>query len=124
VSYFSTYNESLRTYGHNDLAALESYPAFREALAALVDESNAPLGRFLATVRDCALTSPFGSPCPACGITSWPLRGKRGRETFTGTYHCQCGKWWRSEHEIGLVNWRADELSGHGPTQQNRKPTS
>lgn len=98
-------------FGHPALATVPSYSRFREALADLVDECDAPLSRLLADVRMAAISSPFGSPCPSCRTTTWPHRGRRiQREDnvteFQGTYLCpSCGTDFRAAHDIDTVDW-------------------
>ncbi|PWC04260.1 hypothetical protein [Agromyces badenianii] len=96
----------MRGFSHPALAKLPSYPEFRRLLADLADESDAPLGRFLGDVRMAALSSPFGSSCPAgCG-TRWPVSAQvYERKTFHAWYSCECGQRWAARNDIDGVNW-------------------
>lgn len=101
-----SFTESVTGFGHQTLSKLANYPKFREALADLIDETDAPLGRLLADVRTAALSSPFGAPCPRCKTTTWPHRGRRVDDTFQGRYRCSsCRHEFRAEHDITAVNW-------------------
>lgn len=92
-------------FSHRSLSEKPAYRRFREALADLIDESDAPLSRMLNDVRSCALSSPFGSMCGACGATSWPSRGNRRGRKFVGHYECTCGGTFSASHDVTDVDW-------------------
>lgn len=92
-------------FSHRTLSERPSYRRFREALADLIDESEAPLSRMLNDVRSCALSSPFGSMCVTCGATSWPSRGNRRGQKFVGHYECTCGGTFAASHDLTDVDW-------------------
>jgi hypothetical protein len=97
--------DQVEGFGHTQLASQPSYRRFREALAELVDECDAPLGRLLSDVRHATISSPFGAMCSECRATSWPSRGNRRGGRFVGHYVCPCGRTFTAAHDIADVNW-------------------
>ncbi len=77
--------EQVEGFGHAQLAAQPSYRRFREALADLVDECDAPLGRLLSDLRHATISSPFGAICEGCRATVWPSWSRTGVSATTCT---------------------------------------
>jgi len=97
--------DQVEGFGHSQLAAQPSYRRFREALADLVDECDAPLGRLLSDIRHATISSPFGAICEGCRVTVWPSRGNRRGPRFVGQYDCACGRSFTAVHDIADVTW-------------------
>ena len=102
----SAYVTSVRGFWLAEFAQLAAYPKFREALAELVEQSNANLSRFLSDVRHAALSSVLAAECPSCGTWSYPTGGRligRGL-SMDCSYRCACGDF-RARHDLTTVRW-------------------
>ena len=101
-----TIEDVVAGFNHPTLAETPGYAEFRRALAALADATDAPLQRFLADVRDAAVTSLCGAPCPTCSETCWPFRANRRGQRLRGLYQCEtCSSTFQATTDLEDVTW-------------------
>ena len=101
------YSTAVQDHDHTDLAGLNAYAKFRQALNDLADEAGSAgvtLAELLAALRDVGLTTPYADCCDRClrdgvGVAermAWPHKVHRDDGGWlTCTYRCAgCSHVW------------------------------
>lgn len=112
-----TYDSAVRSFNHASIARLAAYPALREALNDLCNQSaEVTLAELLDAVRDMTLTAPFADCCDVCRRhpaylspdgdpnylkMAWPHAVTRKGDWLSCTYRCpRCSHTWTCGYSV------------------------
>ena len=118
-----TYDTAVRSFNHENFAKLAAYPALRDALNDLCNQSSeVTLAELLEAVRDMTLTAPFADCCGVCRRhpeylkpggdptylkMAWPHAVERKGRWLKCTYRCpRCSHIWTCGYSVdapGLI---------------------